>query len=225
MEFSKSNSRRQFISTLALGATAGLSALTQPLKAAVPFSSAEVSEAEQWLKSNLKGSHRVVIDGTEPNDAFPLIWTWVYYLGNNQTSVADSDMTALCVLRHNAIPFAMEDRLWEKYNFGEIFNVKDNTTKSPAIRNPYYEPKPGDFPVPTIDGIKRMQERGALFTVCNLAIMVYSGEVAKQLGLDPEEVRKDWVEGLLPGVQVSPSGVWAVTRAQENGCSYVYAGG
>jgi intracellular sulfur oxidation DsrE/DsrF family protein len=30
---------------------------------------------------------------------------------------------------------------------------------------------------------------------------------------------------LLPGVQVVPSGVWAVGRAQEKGCGYCYAGG
>ena len=30
---------------------------------------------------------------------------------------------------------------------------------------------------------------------------------------------------LLPGVQIVPSGVWAIGRAQENGCAYCYAGG
>jgi intracellular sulfur oxidation DsrE/DsrF family protein len=49
--------------------------------------------------------------------------------------------------------------------------------------------------------------------------------VAKNINQNPEEVKKDWVSGLLPGVQVVPSGVWAVSRAQENGCAYCYAGG
>jgi intracellular sulfur oxidation DsrE/DsrF family protein len=42
--------------------------------------------------------------------------------------------------------------------------------------------------------------------------------------LDAAELKKEWVAGLLPGVQVLPSGVWAVGRAQEKGCSYIFAG-
>jgi intracellular sulfur oxidation DsrE/DsrF family protein len=34
------------------------------------------------------------------------------------------------------------------------------------------------------------------------------------------------VEGaaVLPGVKVVPSGVWAVGRAQEHGCQYIFVG-
>jgi intracellular sulfur oxidation DsrE/DsrF family protein len=28
-----------------------------------------------------------------------------------------------------------------------------------------------------------------------------------------------------PGIQVVPSGVWALERAQKHGCAYVFAGG
>jgi intracellular sulfur oxidation DsrE/DsrF family protein len=37
-------------------------------------------------------------------------------------------------------------------------------------------------------------------------------------------VKKDWESGLLPGVTVVPSGVWALGRAQENKCAYCFAG-
>ena len=43
-----------------------------------------------------------------------------------------------------------------------------------------------------------MQDRGAMFCACNLALSVYSGMVAKKMGLDPEAVRKEWVSGVLP---------------------------
>jgi len=42
--------------------------------------------------------------------------------------------------------------------------------------------------------------------------------------LKAEDVKKDWVANLLPGIQVVPSGVWAVGRAQEHKCAYVFAG-
>jgi intracellular sulfur oxidation DsrE/DsrF family protein len=37
-------------------------------------------------------------------------------------------------------------------------------------------------------------------------------------------VKKDWVSGLMPGITVVPSGVLAINRAQELGCTYVFAG-
>ena len=218
------NSRRKFIGTLA--ATASITGLVSPLlaNATSKIETKTVSEADAWFK-NVKGTHRIVYDAPAPHDGYPFIWTWVYYNTNNQTGTLDTDMTAMVVLRHDAIPFAFKDELWQKYNLGKVFNVTDNTTKEAALRNPYYIPQEGDFPFPQIEGIKALQERGAMFCVCAAAIAVYSGMVAQSMGLDPEEVKKEWMEGVLPGIQVVPSGVWAIGRAQEHGCSYCYAGG
>jgi len=32
------------------------------------------------------------------------------------------------------------------------------------------------------------------------------------------------VNGVLPDIQIVPSGVWALGRAQEKGCGYIFAG-
>jgi intracellular sulfur oxidation DsrE/DsrF family protein len=53
---------------------------------------------------------------------------------------------------------------------------------------------------------------------------VYSTALAQGMKQNPEEVKKDWMAGLLPGIQVVPSGVWALGRAQEKGCAYIFAG-
>lgn len=219
-----SDSRRSFIGKLA--ATTGIASMAGPLFAE-NTSSPEPhfsGEAEAWFK-NVKGKHRVVYDAPEPHMGFPIIWSWAFYLTNNQTGTPDKDMTAMVVLRHNAIPFAMEDRLWSKYKFGEVFTITDNNTGAPALRNPYYTPMGKDFPLPGIDGIKAMIGRGAMFCVCDLALSVYSGMLAQKMGEKPEEVKKEWLTGVLPGIQVVPSGVWALGRAQENNCAYIYAGG
>ena len=222
----KPNSRRRFLGNLAAGSTiAGLSSIAHVMEASTPIDTKLVGEADAWLKDGIKGSHRIVYDGPEPHQAFPIIWTWAYYLTNNQTGTADDDQTGVCVLRHNAIPFAMKDELWSKYKFGEMFKVDDNIAKAPALRNPYYEPKEGDYPLPGIDGIKKMQDRGALFCVCDLAMTVYSSFTAQATGSSPEDVKAEWVAGVLPGIQIVPSGVWALGRAQEYGCGYIYAGG
>lgn len=220
------NSRRNFLGSLATGAavtTMGI--MPKILQATTPINTALVGSADQWLKKGITGKHRVVFDGPEPHNAWPIIWTWAFYLTNNQTGTEDDDMTGVCIFRHNAIPFAMKDELWSKYKFGETFNITDNTTEKPAVRNPYFEPKEGDYPIPGIDGIKTLQSRGAMFGVCDLALTVYSGAIAKAMNLDAQKVKEEWVAGLQPGVRVLPSGVWALARAQKYGCSYIYAGG
>jgi len=225
MDSNKLNSRRSFLGALALGATASsLSLFTSPAYANLPeFSDAEMSDADAWF-GKIKGKHRIVYDGSTPHGGFPIIWNWAFYLTNNGTGSPDSDITAMTVLRHSALPIALEDRVWKKYNLGEVFDIKDNETGKASLRNPYYEPRDGDFPLPGIDGIKRLQERGALFCACDLATKVYSNAVAKKMELDPTEVYNDWISAVLPGIQVVPSGVWALGRAQEHGCGYIFAG-
>jgi len=220
-----SNSRRKFLGALALGATAStIGILTNPIYASTPeLDIKRMDDSDEWFK-NIKGDHRIVYDGSTPHDGFPVIWNWAFYLSNNGTGTTDENMTAMTVLRHEAIPLAFENRLWEKYNLGEVFHITDNSTEKPSLRNPYYEPQEGDFPLPSIEGIKRMQERGAMFCVCDLATKVYSNAVATQMNLDPTEVYNDWVSGVLPNIQLVPSGVWALGRAQEHGCGYIFAG-
>lgn len=228
------NSRRTFLGSLALGAAAAgsLSLLTgckdegeteATVAATTTPEPEKLHEADEWFKG-VKGKHRIVYDGSTPHDGFAIVWNWAFYLTNNQTGTPDEDMTAVSVLRHNAIAFALEDRLWEKYKLGEFFSINGNTTKEPLLRNPYYEPQDGDFILPGIDGIKRLQERGAMFCVCDLALNVYSGFIAQGMGLEAADIYKDFVSGVHPEIQIVPSGVWALGRAQELGCGYIFAG-
>jgi intracellular sulfur oxidation DsrE/DsrF family protein len=225
MKTKNNNSRRQFIGARALGATAStIGVLTNPIYANSPdVEKSIINDADDWFKK-IKGTHRIVYDGSTPHGGFPIIWNWAFYLTNNETGTADTDMTAMTVLRHSALALALEDRLWSKYPLGEVFEVTDNATGKPSLRNPYYEPREGDFPMPGIDGIKALQARGAMFCACDLATKVYSNAVATNMNLDPKEVYEDWVSGILPGIQLVPSGVWALGRAQEHGCGYIFAG-
>lgn len=221
-----STSRRAFVGKLALGAAAGmttLSGLSNPAKASIP-GTGNISDAEAWFR-RARGTHRVVFDATEQHEGLPFIWPWVFYVTNNESGVSDADITAMVVMRHNAIPFAMEDRIWQKYKLGEFFKIIDNKTNKPATRNPYYIPQEGDLESPEVQGIQEMQERGAMFCVCNMALKFYSSMLASNAKLSAEEVYNDWLSGILEGIQVVPSGVWAIGRAQEHRFGYCYAGG
>lgn len=224
------SSRRGFLGTLATGAAAlGAVTLTAPLAGAA--SSAVISslpgDADAWF-NQIGGKHRMVFDATQPHDIYPFAWPKVFLMTNAATGTPEKENSAVVVLRHEAIPYAMEHELWEKYKFGEVFKATDPLTGKPALRNPFWEPVEGDFKAPGIGnvaiGINELQESGVLFCACEMAITVYSAALAESMGLDAAAVREEWIAGLLPGIQPVPSGIWALGRAQERGCFYCFTG-
>lgn len=114
MKTKNTNSRRKFMGAVLMGATSStLAMITNPIHADTPaFNKKKMEDAEDWFR-NVKGKHRIVYDGSTPHDGFPIIWNWAFYLSNNETGSGDSDITAMTVLRHNAIPFAFKSSLWE----------------------------------------------------------------------------------------------------------------
>ena len=223
------NSRRDFLGQLALGATSlGLASFASPLQLEAAFKRpSNKEEPEAWLKK-LTGKHKLLLDVPRPNEILPFAWPKVFLLTNAATGTPASECSVVVVLRHDAIPFAMEHALWEKYKFGEVFKFDDPATKTASIRNPFWQPKPNDFVVPGIGpvdiGIDQLQKDGVIFCVCNMAITVLSAVVAANMGMDAATVKDEWLAGVLPGIHVVPSGVWALGRAQEKGCGYCYAG-
>jgi len=214
--------RRKFLESLTAAGALGISAWATPLDVRA---SAMASDAEAWIEK-IKGTHRVVFDVPRPHGIFPFEWPRNFLMTNMKTGTPENDCGVVVVLRHEAIPFAMEDRLWAKYKFGEVFKVVDAVTKAPAVRNPFWKPKTGDFSAPGLGnlaiGINELQERGVLFCVCDSAMTVFSNVLAKDS--DAVEIKKDFVTGVLPGIQIVPSGLWALGRAQEKKCGYIFVG-
>ena len=227
----ESTNRRNFLSTIATGAAAiSLTTIAPSLKAfagevnSIPSDS---DDPEEMFKK-IKGKHRVVFDATQPHEIMPFAWPKVFLLTNEMTGTENKDCSVVVVLRHSAIGYAMEDRLWTKYKLGDLFKANDPETNQPSLRNPFWKPKPGAFKIPGAGeveiGIDQLQSKGVMFCVCEMAITVYSAVAAQMMGLVAAEVRKDFVSGILPGIQPVPSGVWALGRAQERQCAYIFAG-
>ena len=221
------SNRRRFLGKFATGAAAlGATTLLDPMRlyaeAASRLSPADDKSLEAWF-GKLKGKHRQVFDCMMPDGGIPLAWTRVFLMTNNAVGVPDNDCSAVLILRHESIPMAMESRLWEKYKFGEVFKIDDGSTKAPSVRNMFWQPKPGDLPLPGM-AVNELLASGVLIGVCDMALTVYSMQVAAKMNLKAEEVKKDWVSGVLPGIQIVPSGVLAVNRAQMHGCTYCWAG-
>jgi intracellular sulfur oxidation DsrE/DsrF family protein len=225
--------RRGFIGAIAGGAAALAMVFLPPFRlnaeplAEMTEKSTDPENPEDWF-NKIKGNHRIIFDVTHPQETMPFAWPRVFLITNNKTGTSAKDCSVVVVLRHNAIPFAFEEKLWKKYKFGNKFKIDDPATGAAAIRNPFWNPAKGDFSIPGIGeaqiGINELQADGVMFCVCDVAITVQSAALAKSLKIDADEVKKDLMAGLLPGIMVVPSGVWAVGRAQEHNCSYCFVG-
>lgn len=222
--------RRTFLGTLATGAAAvSVASFATPLQAIAETKKSlplNEEDPDAWFQK-IKGKHRMIFDATEPNGVFPFAWPRVFLLTNSMTGTPEKDSNVVVVLRHEAIPYAMNSSLWAKYNFGDMFKIQDSKTAASAVRNAFYKPAAGDFQIPGIGpvaiGINELQESGVMFCVCNMALTVYSAVAAQKNNMSKDEVYNDWKAGILPGIQLVPSGVWAVGRAQEHGCAYCKA--
>lgn len=227
-QINQSTDRRNFLGALATGAVAiGVSSLVSPLHLQAGAAGINTVTPEEdpdaWF-AKVKGKHRIVFDATHPKEIFPFAWPRVFLLTNEATGTPPTDCGVVVILRHAAIAYAFEDKLWSKYKFGEMFEANDPKTKAPSLRNPFWKPEKGAFKIPGFGevsiGIDELQASGVMFCVCDAAITVYSATAAGKMNTDAAALKKEWLTGLLPGIQPVPSGVWAVGRAQEHGCSY-----
>ena len=211
--------RRGFLGRIAAAAAAaGLStAVPSRLSAETPTGEMSADPALDAWFGKIKGKHKMVFDTPEPNGGMAAIWPRVYL--DTMAANYPGEATAVVILRHGGIPLGMNDGLWSKYKLGEMFMVKDG--EAAATRNPYA--KITHLPLPGL-GISELLSKGILVGICDIALTVYSSGAAQKAGMDAATVKKEWVGGLLPGVQVIPSGVLGVARAQELGCAYCFAG-
>lgn len=229
LDLKLSTHRRGFLGRVAAGAAAlGLGSVVSPAVAAAEtagMNAAADPVFEGWL-NKITGKHKSMYDAPEVNGGFCFVWARVWLDTTNATyGTTDADNTAAIVLRHFAAPLALTDAMWAKYHFGEMVKLNDAKTGAPAVRNMWHKMAPADQMLPGY-GIDELLAKGALMGVCNVALTVMSGMVAQKMGggMTGEQVKADWVANLIPGIVVVPSGVLAVNRTQEKGCSYTFAG-
>ncbi len=173
------------------------------------------SDGPNW-PGTLKGRHKQVFDVYAINDGFPLGFT-------NNFLTPNESATAVMIFRHQGLPYALNSAMWAKYKVGETFKIMDPETKAPAVKNPWYEPKPGVLGNPQA-ALDRLAARDTVMGACGVALRGQAGRLASNAGVTAEEALKEWTANLIPGVTVLPSGTWGVNRAQEAGCTYCAGG-
>jgi hypothetical protein len=173
------------------------------------------SDGPDW-PGPLKGRHKQVFDAYDINGGSPLGFT-------NNFLTPNESATAVLVFRHKGTPYALGSAIWEKYKIGESFQIPDPETKAPAVKNPWFQPKPGVL-ANSEAALDRLLARGTVMGVCSVSFRNQARRLAPNAGVTPEEALKEWTANLIPGVTVIPSGTWGVNRAQEAGCTYCAAG-
>src|SRR6478672_7379330 len=187
--------RRGFLGGMAAGAAALVVGRFSTAGAEILAASESRALDDAWI-GKIKGKYRQVFDATAPNDGWGAAFPLNFIDSTKEAlKVTDADITGITVFRHFAMPLMLNDATWAKYKIGAMLKVNDPKTNAPAVKNIFRDA------IPLRPGLTYEQEmaKGVIFVACNMALTVISGMAA-------------------PG-----SGVYAVNRAQQAGCTYCFA--
>lgn len=218
--------RREFLGAM-VGAGMALGGKPEHRHSGTPFQSSPASRApsSDWDVSwtaKISGAHRAVFDSPDISEGLGLLRTLVWIKDYGEVyGATPQDMSAVVVLRHNGIWMVMNDEFWAQHGIGALTKINDPKTKLPIKRNPFLGPTPfADLPPQVADNVLTKVLGTATVLACNLA---FQDVVEKVKGHAGDEARAMALEHLVPGIILQPSGVFAVTRAQEAGCQYMLA--
>jgi hypothetical protein len=216
--------RRDFLGTLmALGAAPVLAGSTAFRSTRDPASSS--SDYDVTWAEKLTGKHRAVFDCVEISMGLGLLRALVWQ--KDYASVYGArpeDLSAVVVLRHNAIWQAMDDEFWAHHKIGELTRINDPATRKPITRNPFFGANLLGLPAEMADDSLRKVLGTSTVLACDLAFTLEVVEKVKaDSKSDDAKAREMALHHLVPGVKLQPSGVFAALRAQEAGCHYLLA--
>jgi hypothetical protein len=224
--------RREFLSHMATAAvvmagtacaaplaTAGASSsgLSAALTGQTPFD-------DSWTRRVTAAKHRAVFDSPSVEDGLALEHATFFMQGfKEQLNVDGDDVVPVLVFRHQGTVLAMNDLLWEKFALGERAKLKDPRTGKEALRNQFIrvdKDEKGALVSPAAS-LESLRASGAVLLACSKAAMRFANQMATKFNRDPEEVRNEVRNNLVPGVILQPSGIYAVLRAQDVGCTFI----
>jgi len=212
--------RRGFLGGIAGGAAALLVGRWSNAGAEVLAMTESSARNDDWI-AKIKGKYRQVFDITSANEGFGAAFPLNFIDSTKEaTKTTDSVITAVAVFRHFSMPLMLNDAVWAKYHIGEVLNIKDPKTGAFATRNIFRDN------VPLRPGMtyEKIMAEGVIFVACNMALTVISGMAAPKAKVSADVAKKEFTAGLLPGVSLAASGVYAVNRAQQAQCTYCYGG-
>ena len=208
---------------IAAAATVAMRPTPVAARAATPAAAkgAIPTPSDHWLERVTGKKHRQLFDAPAPAGGIPLVHILNYYETLNRSyHVRDADIGGIGTFYGATTFYGVNDAMWETYRIGEFLETTDPRTGKPAVANPWRT-------APVILGmslpqasIEALQRRGATFILCNNALAIFAGMLAKARGLDGDSVYADLAANILPGVELIPGMVVAIEQAHDAGISY-----
>ena len=220
-------SRRSFLGAAAVNAAA-IAASPAALLANIPADLMGSNSSDEWdftWPAKLTGKYKAVFDNTEPESGYG-VWRAAAWAGQyiEHVKATPAELSPIVVLRHNAIVLAMQQTFWDKYGIGARKKITHPLTGESTKANPVLLDEKDGIPAPFNNaGLQKQLDRGVVVLACNLALQDCADLIQQADKVNAAEAKKRAVSYLIPGVILQPSGVFAVTRAQEAGASYVKA--
>lgn len=178
-----------------------------------------VAKPDAWLQK-LTGEHRQLFDAPAPGGGIPLVHVMNYYDTYNVAyHVPDAAVNGVLTFYGTTTFYGLSDEMWAKYSLGEFLGEKDAAGRFHTANPWRFNPTIIGMAMPQAS-IESLQRRGATFILCNNALGIFSGLVAKARGLDAKAVYDDMKAHILPGVTLVPAMVIAIEQAQSNGLTY-----
>lgn len=176
--------------------------------------------ADRWLKG-LTGKHRQLFDSPAPGGGIMLIHMLNYYdTWVRDYGAKDSEINGVGTFYGTTTFYGVNDAMWAKYKIGEFLETNDAATGKPATVNPWRaNPNILGMALPQAS-VESLQKRGATFILCNNALGIFAGMLAKARGLNTDAVYADLKANILPGVELIPGMVVAIDQANAAGLSY-----
>lgn len=220
--------RREFLERIATGAMlATFPASIDALGAfRSPTASATAKEFDLTWVNRVTGKYRAVFDVPEIDSGYGVwrasIWVKQYM---DMLKAGARDCSPVLVLRHKGIALAMTQAFWDTYGVAKENTVTHPVTQAGTDRNPALlsssrNEVPADFDDAALD---KFIGRGGIVLACNLALEDMIQLVSKKDGTTGDAARKSALAGIVPGVILQPSGVFAALHAQDAGCKYLRA--
>ena len=208
--------RRTFLASVGAIGVAGSSIGQTVRRSDTPTARPSAGPTEKWDLSwleGVKGKHKQVFDVASVSTALHAVMNYldafeeVYGLRHPQVNT-------IVAIAGKGFAYNATDRLWGAYKLGEKFNVKDPETGTWAVRNVFYDKAGAN------DTVKALQARGTIFWMCNNALNRLSKQYSEEAMKSADDVKKDLIAGLNPGVIIVPAHTMLLGLCQERGCTY-----
>lgn len=223
--------RRDFLQQFALGSlTATLIPVTTQAAWAerAGAASIEPSGAQSadlsWTR-RLTGKYKAVYDSPDIGGGLGVLRAGIvsaqYMAAFN---VPASAISPVIVLRHDGIMLTMQQEFWDRYKIGEKYKVTHPWTGAPLTRSPALLGAGDGLPAGLENhALDKQLARGVVVLACALAFQDVIDIIATGDAITLAAAGTKARSLMLPGIIMQPSGVFASSVAQDNGCVYVRA--